>query len=117
MEIDVLRIGKLTFLVAATALIGSSLVMTGEAQAGKIHWKEDPLARGCFALAFDDTDQWFATPQGLAFKRGVCQGQPVRYRIDLDPDGEHFTVAGAKSCTYHVGEGHEITVQCGKNAR
>ena len=105
--------GRLSFLVAALAFLGPLALTSDPAQAGKVHWKQDPAAPSCYALAFDDTNQWFATPQGFAFKRGVCFGQRVRYKVELAPDGETFTASGANSCTYRVGEAHAISVACG----
>lgn len=102
--------GKLKCL-ALVAAIGFSATLK-PALAGKVHWKEDPAAKGCFALAFDDTDQWFATPSGNAFKKGVCFGQRIKYQVILAPDGETFTALGARSCEYRVGEGHQITATC-----
>ncbi len=96
---------------AGTALVATTLGL-GPAEAGKVHWKQDSAAPSCYALAFDDTDEWFATPQGIAFKKGVCLGQAVRYKVVLAPDQESFTVSGAKFCRYRVGEGHRIDVSC-----
>ena len=105
---------KLASLVQVAAL-GFAVLSPGAAQADKVHWKEDPKAPGCFALAFDDTNQWFATPAGLAFKKGVCFGQAIKYKVDLAQDGESFTASGARSCTYQVGKAHHIAVTCGPN--
>ena len=102
-------IGKCSSLLAAgLACIGSVCLASGPAQAGKVYWKEDPTTPGCFALAFSDTQQWFATPAGVAFKRGVCFGQPIKYKVVLAPDGDNFTASGANTCTDHVDEGHKI---------
>ena len=104
-------IGKCSsLLVAAVACVGSACLASGPAEAGKVYWKEDPTTPGCFALAFADTQQWFATPTGFAFKRGVCFGQPIRYKVVLSPDGENFTASGTNTCKYHVDEGHKIDV-------
>ena len=113
MEIDVSRIGRLCFLsLAASACIGSVLVGVGPALADKVHWKDDALMTSCSGLAFDDTDEWFATSEGVAFKKGVCHGQRIQYRIDLAPDRESFTVYGTNTCTFKVGTDHQITIGC-----
>ena len=104
------KFGPYTTLTALT-LAATSLGL-GPAQAGKVHWKQDAAAPSCYALAFDDTDEWFATPQGIAFKKGVCLGQAVRYKVVLAPDQQSFTVSGAKFCRYRVGEEHRIDVSC-----
>ena len=110
------KLGPLARL-AATTWIGSVLAL-GTAEAGKVHWKEVVPAGGCFALAFDDTDQWFANPQGFAFKKGVCFGQAVRYKVVLAPDQESFTVSGAQTCRFHVGDEHRIELMgCSSQAR
>lgn len=99
-------------IVAAAVIAGSSFMMADSAQAGKVHWKQDPLAPSCYALAFDDTNQWFATPAGYAFKKGICLGERIKYKVELAPDGENFTASGANFCRYHVGEGHRIEADC-----
>ena len=104
------KIGPYTTFAAMT--LGATALGVGSAQAGKVHWKQDSAAPSCYALAFDDTDEWFATPQGIAFKKGVCLGQAVNYKVVLSPDQQSFTVSGAKFCRYQVGEEHRINVSC-----
>lgn len=114
MEIHVSTPGKFFPLACAPAvfLAGAMVIWSVPAQAGKVHWKDDPAMPSCSALAFDDTDEWFATQEGSAFKRGVCHGQRIHYQVVLAPNGESFTASGANYCTYRVGEAHAIAVSC-----
>ncbi len=98
MEIDVSTLGKLSPFARIPALVaGAMVIWSVPAQAGKVHWKDDPAMPTCSALAFDDTDEWFATQEGSAFKRGVCHGQRIRYQVVLAPNGESFTASGANN--------------------
>ncbi len=99
-------------LLAILGGAGLTLAGASPAFAGKVHWKDDPNVPGCSALAFDDTDEWFAGAEGDTFKRGICHGQRLTFKVVLAPDRESFTVSGANFCQFHVGENHEITAGC-----
>lgn len=108
------RLGKLIqrVFIAAALVAGSTLAMALPATAGKVMWKENPKDPGCFALAFSDTGQWFATARGYAFKRGVCHGQEITFTVELADDGDSFTALGQNFCTFHVGNVHDISGTC-----
>lgn len=114
MEFDVSTFGKLVpiALITVAHLAVSTLLWSTPAEAGKVYWKENPLDPGCFALAFADTNQWFATAKGYAFKKGVCHGQEIKFTVELDAGGESWTAMGLNFCTYHVGNVHDISATC-----